>query len=58
MENENEDILEIWKNLPKDCFTLQGVIFPKSQFQEVLEAWFSDEPLPPTKRPLPTPKRP
>jgi hypothetical protein len=49
MRNENEKILEIWKKIPQDCFTLQGVIFPKSQFQEVLEAWFSDKPLPKPK---------
>jgi hypothetical protein len=51
MKNENQNILELWKRLPKGCFTLQGVIFPKSQFEEVLTAWFSDKPLPTSKRP-------
>jgi len=30
MKNENQNILELWKRLPKGCFTLQGVIFPKA----------------------------
>jgi hypothetical protein len=51
MKNENQRILQVWEKIPKDCFTLHGVIFPKSQFQEVLEAWFNGEPLPTPKRP-------
>jgi len=51
MKNENQKILEIWEKIPQGCFTLHGVIFPMSQFEEVLTAWFSDKPLPAPKRP-------
>jgi len=39
--------------LPEGTFTVGGTIYPKSQFAEVLEYWFDDEPLPPSNwRPL------
>ena len=51
MKNENQNILEVWEQLPKHCFTLQGIVFPKCQLQEVLTAWFRGEPLPTPKKP-------
>jgi hypothetical protein len=51
MRNENQNILELWKKLPQNCFTVGGVVFPKSQWEEVCEAWFKGERLPTPKRP-------
>jgi hypothetical protein len=46
MKNDDQKILEIWGKIPKGCFTLHGIIFPMSQFEAVLTAWFSGAPLP------------
>ena len=35
--------------LPEGTFTVGGIIYPKSQFAEVLPYWFQDQPLPPSK---------
>jgi len=35
--------------LPEWTFTVGGIIYPKSQFAEVLPYWFQDKPLPPSK---------
>lgn len=41
---------DVTKNtLPRNAFTVGGIVYPKSQFAEVLEYWFGDEPLPPSK---------
>jgi hypothetical protein len=46
MNNDNQNTLELWEKIPHGCFTLHGSIFPKSQLEEVLQAWFGDKPLP------------
>jgi hypothetical protein len=51
MKNDNQIILEIRGKIPKGCFTLHGGIFPMSQFEEVLTAWFRGEALPTPKQP-------
>ncbi len=45
----SEDILNLWENLPAGTFTVGGIIYPRSQFAEVLPYWFQDKPLPPSK---------
>jgi hypothetical protein len=49
MKNENQKNFDPCGKIPKGCFTVGGILFPVSQYEEVLEAWFAEKPLPKSK---------